>query len=96
MLPFDVIKTKIIVDSLTLEPLFKGSWDCAKKTYAQGGVKIFFRGFWLLCIRAFPVNGIAFLMYGLLMEMFSDGSEINKGKSKPAKDDKIIQIPDKS
>jgi len=62
VLPFDVIKSKIITDSLE-QPLYKGAWDCAKKTYNKGGVISFLRGFRLLCIRAFPVNGIAFATY---------------------------------
>lgn len=62
MLPFDVIKSKIITDNLA-NPLYKGAWDCAKQTYNKGGLISFARGFWLLCLRAFPVNGIAFATY---------------------------------
>lgn len=62
MLPFDVIKSKIITDNI-MQPLYKGAWDCTKKTYNNGGITSFLRGFWLLCLRAFPVNGIAFATY---------------------------------
>lgn len=67
VLPFDVIKSKIITDSLT-QPLYKGAWDCAKKTYNKGGAKSFLRGLRLLCIRAFPVNGIAFATYETIIK----------------------------
>jgi len=62
VLPFDVVKSKIITDSV-IQPLYKGAWDCVKKTYNNGGAISFWRGFWLLCIRAFPVNGITFATY---------------------------------
>ncbi|VVC26967.1 Mitochondrial carrier domain,Mitochondrial substrate/solute carrier [Cinara cedri] len=94
VLLIDVIKTKIIVDSFAKEPLYKGTWDCVKKTYAQGGATIIFRGLVLLCIRTFPVNSIAFLVYGVLKNIYSDDSsgENDKGTSEPTKDEKIIKI----
>lgn len=67
VLPFDVIKSKIIADSLT-EPLYQNTWDCVKKTYWEGGLARFFQGFWLVCLRAFPVNGITFVVYEMLMD----------------------------
>lgn len=68
VLPFDVIKSKIIADSLAEKPLYKNAWDCTVKTFREGGMIRFFRGFWLLSLRAFPVNGITFLVYEKLME----------------------------
>lgn len=72
MLPFDVIKSKIIVDSLRPEPIYKSAWDCTKKMYKEGGVVYFYRGFWLLCIRAFPVNGVTFFVYEMLLNACTD------------------------
>lgn len=97
MLPLDVIKSKIIVDNMAKNPLYTGPWDCVKKTYVQGGAKIFFRGFWLLCIRAFPVNGITFLVYGIFMDMCGgDGDDKNgTGTNDPLNDDKVIKIVEK-
>lgn len=85
VLPLDVIKSKIIADSLT-NPVYKGPWDCVKKTYVEGGASRFFQGFCILCIRAFPVNGITFLVYEMLMKTcsnedtneFSNASVISK------------------
>lgn len=68
VLPFDVIKSKMIADSLADKPLYKNAWDCTKKTFGEGGMVRFFRGFWLLSVRAFIVNGITFLVYENLME----------------------------
>ncbi|XP_022173686.1 solute carrier family 25 member 45-like [Myzus persicae] len=72
VLPFDVIKSKIITDSLK-QPVYKSAWDCAKKTYNNGGGISFFRGFWSLCLRAFPVNGIAFVTYETMINNCSNG-----------------------
>jgi len=66
-----VIKSKIITDSV-IQPLYKSAWDCAKKTYNNGGAKSFWRGFWLLSIRAFLVNGIAFAMYETIISSCSE------------------------
>lgn len=68
VLPFDVIKSKVIVDSLAAEPAYRGMLDCAIKTYRDGGAARLFRGFWLMCARAFPVNGITFVVYEMLLE----------------------------
>lgn len=67
VLPFDVIKSKIIADSLT-EPYYKGAFDCVKKTYKNYGAAGFFHGFRIVCVRAFPVNAISFLVYETFLE----------------------------
>ncbi|VVC35977.1 Mitochondrial carrier domain,Mitochondrial substrate/solute carrier [Cinara cedri] len=79
--PLDAIKTKIIVDSQSKKPLYNGMWDCVKKMYAQGGVKIFFRGILVLCIRSFLLSSVVFLVYGILMNMCSEKND--KGTSEP-------------
>lgn len=66
VLPFDVIKSKIIADSLT-HPQYKGVWDCVRKTYREGGVARFYQGFWLVSMRAFPVNGISLMVYETIL-----------------------------
>jgi len=55
-----------------MQPLYKGAWDCAKKTYNNEGAISFLRGFWVLCIRAFPVNGIAFATYETIISSCSE------------------------
>lgn len=59
VLPIDVIKSKIITDSLT-EPLYKGSLDCVRKTYMKGGVTHFYQGFGVLVLQAFIANSVMF------------------------------------
>lgn len=68
VLPMDVIKSKIITDSLT-EPQYKGTWDCVKKTYMEGGVVRFYQGFGILVLQAFLVNGIMFLVYERILSV---------------------------
>ncbi|KAK4300647.1 hypothetical protein Pmani_027160 [Petrolisthes manimaculis] len=62
ILPLDVIKSRIQADSPT-NPKFKGTWDCLEKSYRDGGLGVFTRGFWAMSLRAFPTNGAIFLTY---------------------------------
>lgn len=64
--PLDVIKTNIQVSQrfakgqLTAPP---GILETAQRLYGQGGPGAFFRGIAPTLLRAFPVNGITFLVY---------------------------------
>ncbi|VVC41879.1 Mitochondrial carrier protein,Mitochondrial carrier domain,Mitochondrial substrate/solute carrier [Cinara cedri] len=90
--PLDAIKTKFIVDSQLKNPLYKGKWDCVKKTYAEGGVKIFFRGISVLCIRAFLINSLMFLVYEILMDVCSGSDKNDKETNEPGKHYKNLKI----
>ncbi|KAK3251411.1 hypothetical protein CYMTET_39247 [Cymbomonas tetramitiformis] len=56
----DVIKSRI---QGAPDGTYAGLWDCAKKTYAKDGLKVFFRGLDLALMRAFPLHGCIFLGY---------------------------------
>lgn len=71
VVPFDVIKSKIIADSLT-HPQYKGVWDCVRKTYREGGVIRFYQGFGLISMRAFVVNGISLMVYETVLNACSN------------------------
>lgn len=43
--------------------VYKGIVDCAKKLYAKGGLKIFFKGSLPCLIRSAPANAVCFLCY---------------------------------
>ncbi|CAL4071605.1 unnamed protein product, partial [Meganyctiphanes norvegica] len=62
ILPIDVIKSRIQGDN-PANPKYKNFWDCAMKSYRSEGVGVFFRGFTMMTLRAFPANGAIFLGY---------------------------------
>mmetsp|Transcript_15424 Transcript_15424/g.49193 ORF Transcript_15424/g.49193 Transcript_15424/m.49193 type:complete len:128 (-) Transcript_15424:97-480(-) len=59
--PLETIKTRMQSDHIVKEKrLYSGVIDCAKKTYAEGGVKSFFKGYVPSLTRAVPVNAAIF------------------------------------
>jgi solute carrier family 25 carnitine/acylcarnitine transporter 20/29 len=66
--PFDVIKTRIQTMPATETDV--GIISVGKKLYAEYGTKVFFRGLSTTMARAFPVNGITFLVYEKLKILF--------------------------
>ena len=60
IIPFDVIKTRYQAD-FTGE--YRGFMHCAKMLYKEGGVRIFYTGCLVTCLRAFPVNAVTFTIY---------------------------------
>jgi len=71
----DVVKSRIQSDN-PLNPKYRGMIDCFRQCYAEGGLRIFFRGFTVCCLRAFPSNGATFLGYEYCMSLCKrlDGS----------------------
>jgi solute carrier family 25 carnitine/acylcarnitine transporter 20/29 len=59
--PIDVIKTRMMAHSET--PPVWSVWACARAIYAEGGVKLFMRGFSATITRAFVVNAVIFPVY---------------------------------
>lgn len=62
VLPMDVVKSRIQADNPN-KPTYKGMWDCIYKSFKTDGMQIFFKGFFVTAIRAFPVNVVIFLGY---------------------------------
>ena len=56
----DVVKSRIQADCL-VNPRYKGTVDTFRQCYQEGGIRIFGRGFVVMALRAFPVNGATFL-----------------------------------
>ena len=63
-IPLDVVKSRMQDDSLS-NPKYKGSIDCAKQSYKADGLRVFWRGLPVTCIRAFPVNAVTFAVYAV-------------------------------
>ncbi|XP_071453961.1 solute carrier family 25 member 45 isoform X2 [Hetaerina americana] len=66
ILPLDVIKSRMQADDIK-KPVYSGIFDCFKKSLHSNGWGIFGRGFWVMCLRAFPVNAVSFLSYEGIM-----------------------------
>jgi len=70
--PQDVIKSRMQTEpSDRTKRLYTSSWDCAKKLYAQGGLKPFTRGLAPCLIRSFPANAACFYGYELCRSYLS-------------------------
>jgi len=65
----DVVKSRIQADCL-VNPRYNGTIDTFRKCYREGGVRIFGRGWTVMAIRAFPVNGATFLVYEYCLALF--------------------------
>lgn len=68
--PIDAVKSKLQADSLA-NPQYKGVFDCLRQTMAKEGVSGLYKGFWPCMARAFPVNGVTFLTYEVVMRLIS-------------------------
>ncbi|KAG8228603.1 hypothetical protein J437_LFUL009308 [Ladona fulva] len=66
IIPLDVLKSRIQADD-TRSPTYSGIYDCFKKSYQNDGWKVFGRGFWVMCLRAFPVNAVSLLSYEFVL-----------------------------
>lgn len=66
IIPLDVVKSRIQADD-PKSPSYSGIIDCFKKSYKSDGWKVFGRGFWVMTLRAFPVNAITFLSYEFVL-----------------------------
>jgi len=64
-MPMDVIKSRYQAD---MKNEYKGPLDCALRSYREEGVTVFFRGALVSCLRAFPVNGVMFLVYAQIIQ----------------------------
>lgn len=62
MLPFDTVKTKLQADD-HINPVYKNSIHVAKEILRKDGPLGFYRGFWSVSARAFPVNASLFFVY---------------------------------
>lgn len=61
IIPFDVIKSLMQADITHRK--YNGMVDCTIKIYKMRGIRVFWTGLTVTCIRAFPVNAMTFLIY---------------------------------
>lgn len=62
----DVVKTKL---QSAPRGTYKGIIDCARKSFQQEGLPVFFRGSGIALCRAFPLHGTIFLVYEQVMQI---------------------------
>ena len=66
VLPFDVVKSRMqALDGRHYTSLV----HCALDSYKKEGAKVFMRGGLAMALRAFPVNGVTFLVYEVLLDL---------------------------
>jgi solute carrier family 25 carnitine/acylcarnitine transporter 20/29 len=59
--PLEVVKTRMQSDSLEISNRkYTGTLDCFAKTYKEGGIPAFFKGYTPALVRALPVNAAIF------------------------------------
>ncbi|XP_066995236.2 solute carrier family 25 member 45 isoform X1 [Anabrus simplex] len=68
IIPLDVVKSRLQSDN-PRRPLYSGMKDCIIKSYKDCGIAVFGRGFWMISLRAFPVNAATFMGYEWCMNM---------------------------
>ena len=65
--PFDVVKSRIQVDGVHTPRQYRGLVDCFKKSYTEGGLRVFGRGLQSTILRAVIINAATLPTYTLLM-----------------------------
>ena len=65
--PFDVVKSRIQVDGVQGPRRYHGLVDCFRKSYAEGGLRVFGRGLQSTILRAVVLNGVTLPTHTLLM-----------------------------
>ena len=66
-IPVDVVKSRLQSDSLT-KPKYSGFKDCAVKLWQHEGMRVFWRGLPVTCLRAFPLNAITLGVYSSTLQ----------------------------
>ena len=70
--PFDVVKSLMQADGNDGKFVYKGPRDCFVKTYRTGGIGLLFAGLVPCLLRAFPTNGIIFVVYNFVSNFHSE------------------------
>lgn len=68
--PFDVVKSLIQAD--VTGSRYTGLLDCVITVYRANGIRGFFSGLSVVCLRAFPVNAITFFVYSHTLDYLQD------------------------
>jgi solute carrier family 25 oxoglutarate transporter 11 len=69
-MPFDVVKSRLQNQNPS-NPLYKNAWDCAKKSIAQEGPLVMWRGFTPAFIKLAPYSVLSLMFLSKLTEFFT-------------------------
>lgn len=69
--PIDVIKSRMQLDGMSSQSIYKNSFDCLRKSVQADGYICLFRGLTPTLIRAFPVNAVTFTVVEWTMKLLS-------------------------
>lgn len=76
--PFDVVKSRLQAQSMKPgRRKYDGIVDCFRKSYREGGRRVFTRGLSTTLIRAFPVNAVTFYAVEVFFTLFNIPSKIS-------------------
>ncbi|XP_077996312.1 solute carrier family 25 member 45-like [Glandiceps talaboti] len=64
--PLDVIKTRYQADGVKHKK-YHNIWHCFADSYRTGGIRVFFTGAAINCLRGFPVNAVVLSGYSLIL-----------------------------
>ena len=73
-IPMDVMKSRLQADDLSRRQ-YANYMDCMRKSYKEGGFRIFWRGLPATCIRAFPVNAVTFATVDIFQRIYKQQSQ---------------------
>ncbi|XP_065167783.1 mitochondrial basic amino acids transporter-like [Atheta coriaria] len=71
--PLDMIKTRMQCDGINGVSRYSNAWDCYKKSIAQNGHRVLFRGLTPTLVRAFPVNAVVFTVVTWTLRVLENG-----------------------
>ena len=72
--PFDVVKSRLQCDGADgTNPQYRGMIHCFRKSFIDGGTKVFFSGLNATLLRAFPVNAATFCTVTMILRHWRTG-----------------------
>lgn len=78
ILPFDLVKSRLQADD-GRNPKYTGVVQCMKESYRNEGLSVFYRGWFVVAARAFPVNAALFITYDQILRLIHQTNSINNG-----------------
>lgn len=81
-IPIDVIKTRLQIDGMNQSRMYSGMIDCFRKSYEAEGYAFMTRGLSSTLLRAFPMNGVCFLVVSMTLKEWKKIAENNVDPNK--------------
>eukprot|EP00117_Sycon_ciliatum_P025815 scpid63831/ scgid21340/ Mitochondrial carnitine/acylcarnitine carrier protein CACL; CACT-like; Solute carrier family 25 member 29 len=76
--PLDVVKSRLQAQSMDpKKQLYSGVASCIRRSYQEGGIRVFTKGLSTTMVRAFPVNAVTFYTVEVLLKLMNTPSKIS-------------------